>query len=146
MLPGARYSTPYDSMKESDGRPAGIWSYNLGPVLLVAMLVMLAYWVIELPTGQESLVLAIRGNDTNGIRRLVAAGVSVNARLLRQRTPLMVAAEAGQVDAVRTLLTLGADRALRDDDGRTAYDYARMRAHTNAASLLGGAVSSQGPP
>lgn len=54
------------------------------------------------------------------IEILVTHGADVNARDESNRTPLILAAEAGQSRAVRTLLKLGADVNAAADDGVTA--------------------------
>jgi ankyrin repeat protein len=53
-------------------------------------------------------------------------------------TPLHEAARAGQQAAVKLLLQAGADRTLRDPEGKTALDWARAGNHTAVAALLEG--------
>ena len=48
----------------------------------------------------------------------------------------MWAAENGQASAVSTLLTLGADPAVRDMFNKTALDKARGRNHTEVVRVL----------
>jgi ankyrin repeat protein len=78
-------------------------------------------------------------------RLLLERGAPVNARQGGGSlgfTPLMEAAFNGQADMVETLLTHGADPALRDDAGQTAADHARTRGHSVLADRLGGAAWS----
>jgi hypothetical protein len=59
-------------------------------------------------------------------RLLVAHGADVNAREpARQRTALMMAAAAGDLELVRAMLEKGADVHARDAQGKTALDLAR---------------------
>jgi ankyrin repeat protein len=54
----------------------------------------------------------------------------------RVGTPLHAAAAAGQMDCVRVLLALGADKAAVDSSGRTAKAVATDKGHGEIASLL----------
>lgn len=68
---------------------------------------------------------AARVGDVEAIRTLLAYGSHVDAcHEERQVTPLMVAAEAGQLEAVRCLLEMSADPMNVDDEGSTPADYA----------------------
>jgi ankyrin repeat protein len=49
----------------------------------------------------------------------------------------MEAAFNGQVDMVEILVDHGANRHLRDEEGRTAADHARARGHDSLAERLG---------
>lgn len=51
-------------------------------------------------------------------------------------TPLICAATAGQLDAVKLLLDRGADRSLRDNEGKAAKDIALEASHHDVAVLL----------
>ena len=51
-------------------------------------------------------------------------------------TPLMLAAEAGRTKAVQRLIKRGCRLDLKDDEGRTALDIARLVGHYDAAVLL----------
>jgi len=50
--------------------------------------------------------------------------------------PLMIAASAGNMDAVQSLLDAGADYSVKNSHGRTAADYARLSGHPAVAQLL----------
>lgn len=66
---------------------------------------------------------------------LVASSALVSSRA-RVGTPLHVAAAAGQLECVRVLLVLGADKAALDSSGRTAKAVATAKGHADIASLL----------
>ncbi|KAA8649632.1 hypothetical protein EYZ11_002654 [Aspergillus tanneri] len=84
------------------------------------------------PCGE--LFQAAKDGDTNIIKQLIQQGANVNqqCKKLNGYTPLIVAAVAGKVSAVETLLNLGADPNIRDDDGykisRLAIDADQMDA------------------
>src|SRR5258705_4304225 len=73
-------------------------------------------------------------------RLLLEHGAPVNARQGGGDsgfTPLMEAAFNGQVDMVEILVDHGADRHLRDEEGRTAADHAHAPGHASLAERLG---------
>ena len=80
---------------------------------------------------------------------LVERGANVNARALKETTPLMYAAFAGHSEIVHTLLSAGARVNAVNSDGRTALNDAMMNCHTEVATMLRefgafGIVSPQG--
>ena len=62
--------------------------------------------------------------------------IDINARDLKQRTPLMRAVKAGRIDVVEFLLAAGAAIDLRDRDGLTALHFARPPGARAMAELL----------
>ena len=69
------------------------------------------------------------------IERLTADR-SLVACTTRRGTPLHAAAESGQAAATKILLAFGADRSVRNADGRTAADVARAAGHAAVVELL----------
>ena len=70
---------------------------------------------------------------------LLDHGAPVNARQgegERGFTPLMEAAYNGQAEMVQALISRGADRGLRDENGLTAADHARAQGHAALAGRL----------
>ena len=51
-------------------------------------------------------------------------------------TPLMMSAENNAIDTAKLLLEHGADRSIKNNDGKTAYDLALEKGHTELAELL----------
>lgn len=64
---------------------------------------------------------------------------------LKQRTPLMFAAEGGHADLVRLLLSAGADPDFRNDEGWSALDAARTNVDEEISRLLLSAGASENP-
>jgi len=52
------------------------------------------------------------------------------------KTPLMWGAESNSVDTVNLLLERGADKSIKDNTGKTAYDYATEEGNREVAELL----------
>ncbi len=55
---------------------------------------------------------------------LITSGANVNHKNKKGETPLMIAVRKGQVEIVETLLINNADLSVKDEEGRTAFDYA----------------------
>jgi ankyrin repeat protein len=72
----------------------------------------------------ENLFEAIRANDLNKLRELVAAPGAANLEDKLQWRPLHYAAIYGSVDAVAILLDAGADPDVRNQQGATPLIYA----------------------
>ncbi|CAD0202068.1 unnamed protein product [Chrysodeixis includens] len=67
----------------------------------------------------------------------MSEGVPVGLQHARsRRTGLMAAAARGLPETVAQMLQIGADPSTKDNDGKTAYDYAVENNHTECAKLL----------
>jgi len=74
-------------------------------------------------------------SNSHLIEPLVKAGAEIDTKISPEApglpnniTPLMVAAQAGEVDAIRKLLRLGANPSLKNSEGETALDIAKEMA------------------
>lgn len=110
-----------------------------GRAPLVTMLVARGASVDALASGQSllrPLHSAVAGRDLATVEALLAAKPDVNARQSRGFVALHAAALNGDVAIVRALLAAGADPQARADDGKSAQDFARERAHAQVEQLL----------
>lgn len=82
------------------------------------------------------------GND-DVMRALLAGGAKVDARQPGWKTPLMIAAAAGNTSGVRVLLDAGADPTLQDSDEQNALLLAQANGHAQVADLLSAAAASR---
>ena len=72
---------------------------------------------------------------------LCAHGAELDTRDdINQSTPLMYAADEGHPKICAMLLALGADPSLKDEDGRTALDWARKRNKPECVAVLEAAM------
>ena len=85
---------------------------------------------------KNAATYAASSGCTECLQELIRVGTRVNAPLDNQLTLLMWAAAYGHEPAVRLLLAQGADRAAKDNRGKTAADMAAEGHHPNIASLL----------
>ena len=79
---------------------------------------------------------AARNGDLGRVQTLVVQGADVNEKVVRDETPLMLAALAGQGDIVNYLLQRGADIHARNASGMTSLHAAAYAGHTEIVSLL----------
>ena len=68
---------------------------------------------------------------------LVERGAELDARSTNGSTPLMMAVYEGKEAMVKQLITLGADRRIRNDYGEGAMDWAFKHEHLSIARLVG---------
>ena len=92
----------------------------------------------EAALGQTSLMLAVAGNHTPVARLLLETGAAVSARSTNRFTPLLFAAQQGNLEAADLLLSAGADVNESAPDGIGGNTNARSRfvPDTDAAALL----------
>ena len=79
---------------------------------------------------------AAAGQHLEVAKLLLAAGAEVDAVQEGGFTPLMSAAQNGQVEMMSLLLDHGADRTKQTPDGRSAYSFADGHAHPAVAALF----------
>ena len=78
---------------------------------------------------------ALNGNVVE-MRRLVAAGASVDERDADGDTALHCASMKGHVEAMRALVELGADKDAKGSVGCTPLHWAAQEGHVDAAQVL----------
>jgi len=84
-----------------------------------------------------ALMLAAGNGHSDVVRLLAEAGADVDEiEITRGWTALIWAAKRGHVDTVAELLALGASRDLRDQQGRSALDWARIQREPAVVALL----------
>src|SRR5215470_10319774 len=92
-------------------------------ILLICIALCVACIIVtaaEFQDGsQDRLYSAIRANDLRQIKALLDGGVSANAEGPDGITPLMVAAEAGSLDAMKLLVERHADVNAKNTYGST---------------------------
>ncbi len=98
--------------------------------------------------NMTSLMWAAPYCSVNVIQPLLDAGANVNARDIRQMTPLMlsVASETQDVDVVRLLLKAGADVNAKSSFGETPLDWANKFGNRQVIAALTAAGAKEGTP
>ena len=86
--------------------------------------------------AEELLMLAAGLGHADIVRLMIGAGINVNGRGLKQRTPLMAAAYFNRPEVAKVLLAQGADLLARDADGNTALAVAQDKGNDKVAALL----------
>lgn len=79
---------------------------------------------VGVATGEEAVVQAINADDGARLQALIPSKWSVDARLKNGRTALTEACALQKLKVVVALITLGADRELKDGEAKAAVDYA----------------------
>ena len=77
--------------------------------------------------GATPLCIACLNGNYEAAEALCAHGAELDARTNGQWTPLMNAAAQGSTKICKMLLALGADPSLKNEDGKTALDWARKK-------------------
>ena len=93
-----------------------------------------------------SLIRAVSNGDADGVKSLLAGGVSVDQKGRGGHTPLMVAAIFGHVEIARLLIDAGAELSLEDNLGMTAKQWAERRGSKGVAELLSKASREKARP
>lgn len=87
-------------------------------------------------TGPDALLYCIQARDDDGLRRLLAEGHDLNARVFGGTTFLHLAARSGSAEAVELLLLHGADPKARLGNGATPLDVAADAGRPDLVRLL----------
>lgn len=106
---------------------------RLHPVVLMALLLLPA---LARADADEDLIAAILGGDDAGVSAALRDGADANARSAQSLSALMLAAERGQTDTLRTLLAAGADANATRSGGVTPLMHAAASGEPAAVRLL----------
>jgi ankyrin repeat protein len=90
----------------------------------------------ENKNGRRALNYAALNNQSAVIDVLLAAGANLESQNRTRFTPLHHAAEAGAIDAIKTLLKHGADKRAKMYRGGIPQQIAEFKGHRDAALLL----------
>ena len=86
--------------------------------------------------GDTPLALALRENAVNAATCLIYAGANVHLANHEGETPVMLAAEHGNLYLVKLILKFNPDLSAKDEDGETALDKAKSNKHDLLAQVL----------
>lgn len=93
---------------------------------------------LNISRGKENaLTFATKYSNYNVVEFLIKENYfDINSKDLAGDTALIVAIKNDQTQITKLLLELGADKSLKDAEGKTAYDYAVERGFVELAELL----------
>lgn len=95
-------------------------------------------------SGKTALDVAVTWEHPSVLEILLAhTGINVNLADSNGNTPLMTAAKAGKLTALKMLLAAGADAFVKNKRGQTALDLARACNRVEAAELLAAAGAAE---
>ncbi|GAA3739311.1 hypothetical protein GCM10022422_23560 [Flavobacterium ginsengisoli] len=83
------------------------------------------------------LHIAVCNGDVETVKKSIEYGADVN-KIVRNMTPLMLAARFNNVEIVKILLANGAKPSIENEHGLRALDYARYSKSTEAEAVLKG--------
>lgn len=87
--------------------------------------------------GNNVVFSAAFNNNVLVLKYLIEEkNIDMNRKSEFKDTPLMLAAKGDAIDAVKYLLSQGADKTVKDEDGMTAYDYAVENKNQKMMDLL----------
>jgi Ankyrin repeats (3 copies)/Ankyrin repeat len=114
-----------------------VWPLLLAPYLLHSLIRLLFRSSTPQVPETSSLEQAVSGGSVETIKSVIAKGMDINAINILGQTPLHLAAENGNGDAVQLLLDNGAEvDAVAIDSGCTALHYAASLGHVDLCELL----------
>ena len=112
---------------------------NTNLKIIGLMLLLAATGGCQTATYQQTPTAAVPQQSMTATPTQANAGArptSINAKDSQGKTPLMLAAETGDTQALRDLLSKKADISIVDNTGQSALDYARSKDATDCIDLL----------
>jgi ankyrin repeat protein len=116
------------------------WACQEGHFEIVKLLVSLGADVnVRDEDDFTPLQQAVGENHPDLVSFLIESGAELNSRAHADGngTPLHTACACGLTECPRILLSHGANAGLKDDEGRTPADYARMYGYNELAEMVG---------
>ncbi|MBR6976319.1 MAG: ankyrin repeat domain-containing protein, partial [Ottowia sp.] len=110
-------------------------------VLLFISACVLVYRLGILERPQPAPARTVQGSVDDALR-----DVDINKRDANGQTPLMLAAEAGDIERVRRLIAVGAKLDDADKQGNTALSLAQAAGHKDIVKMLRSAGARRTPP
>lgn len=78
---------------------------------------------VSFDTGENLLMEAAEQDDLEKIKILLKHHANIDSQDIQSNTPLMYAAKNGNANAFELLLAYGADPSLKNNEGKTSYDF-----------------------
>jgi ankyrin repeat protein len=127
--------------KDSEGLTALVHATCQGNVAMMeCLLEQGAPLDLQDTAGGTALHHAIKiGNRTRELLVLLKARADADVQDNDQRTPLMLAAEEGQLQEVHVLLQHGAGAGMKDANGKTARGLAEAKGHQDVLTVMSAA-------
>lgn len=87
-------------------------------------------------SGNTALMGVCFNGNIELVKLLISNKVMINALNFNHASALIFAATFGHVEIVQLLLKAGADKTIKDNNGKSAYDQAMMQGNDALAQLL----------
>ncbi len=87
-------------------------------------------------SGNTALMGVCFNGNVELVKLLISNNVLINTLNFNHASALIFAATFGHVEIVQLLLKAGADKTIKDNNGKTAYDQAMMQGNDALAQLL----------
>ncbi len=132
------WGTDSTTFRDPEKTPLMFAAETTGPVAVQKLIQSGAYVNARDQNGESALIHAMRnaGAAPEEVKLLLAAGADVNQGDRLGNTPLMKAAQSGQMEVISILLAAGADAKAQNNAGDTACVLATQEQFTNVVELL----------
>lgn len=99
-------------------------------------LLLISFLAVNSMSYAGTIHEAAKSGDLDQVQKLVVKGADVNAKAVRDETPLIIAALSGNGEIVNYLLQRGADINARNASGLSSLHAAAYTGHTDIVLLL----------